>query len=57
MGGENNEVTEPIMLDSTGQDIVNAISSNIIKISTGTENLVDGVSPLPTGEIYMVLEE
>lgn len=63
-------VTDPIMLDSTGQDIVNSLGStsqdivnslsniqNAIngqcKISAGTDELQDGVSYLPSGEVYL----
>lgn len=54
------EVTAPIILDSTGQTIATALQSlaaNNVKMTASTTDLEDGVSSLPTGQLYLVYDE
>lgn len=51
------EITTPIITDETGQDIIAAIQSlsgaTIREVHSGTSSLIDGVSDLPSGNLYL----
>lgn len=64
------QVTNPIVLDSTAQstntklDTLNSNMASLIsavngqaKISSGTTELQDGVSSLPSGQVYLWYQE